>query len=124
MGQRFGPVTAKYSYPVTDFFSAPDSKGSSYLDLGFGYDVGSGFGINAHYGYQTLKGGAVLAQMDGSTPDNISDWKLGVTYGYEGWTFGLAYVATNRDYTAGTAALSNKNISGQQGVLNSSNQET
>ncbi len=117
VGGSFGPVTAKYSYAITDFFSAPNSKGSSYLDLGFTYDVGSGFGVNAHYGYQTLKGGAVVAQMDGSTPDNISDWKLGGTYTVDGWVLGLAYVATNRDYTAGTASLSNKNISGNTAVF-------
>ena len=48
IGGSWGPLTAKYSYAVTDFFSAPgpDSSGSSYLDLGFTYDVGSGFGVD------------------------------------------------------------------------------
>jgi uncharacterized protein (TIGR02001 family) len=119
IGGSFGPVTAKYNYAVSDFFSAPNSKGSSYLDLGFTYDVGSGFGVNAHYGYQSLKGDARASEIGGTFPgpNNISDWKLGATYTIDGWALGLAYVATNRDYTAGTASLSNKNISGNTGVL-------
>jgi uncharacterized protein (TIGR02001 family) len=119
VGGSFGPVTAKYSYAITDFFSAPNSKGSSYLDLGFTYDVGSGFGVNAHYGYQTLKGDARGAEIGGAFPgpNNISDWKLGGTYTVDGWVLGLAYVATNRDYTLGTASLSNKNISGNTAVF-------
>jgi len=117
IGGSFGPVSAKYNYAISDFFSAPNSKGSSYLDLGFTYDVGSGFGVNAHYGYQTLKGSAVMTEMNGSTPDNISDWKLGVTYTIDGWALGLAYVATNRDYSLGTAFVNGKNVSGNTGVL-------
>jgi len=115
LGGSWGPFTAKYSYAVTDFFSAPgpDSSGSSYLDLGFSYDLGSGFGVVAHVGYQTLKGGAVSwnSQIDGSTPDSITDYKLGGTYTIEGFVIGAAFVGTNRDYSFGTAALKGKNIS-------------
>ncbi len=117
IGGAFGPVTLKYNYAVSDFFSTPDSSGSSYLDLGFSYDLGHNFGVVAHYGYQRLKGGAVVTQIDGGTANNISDWKLGVTYTVDGWVIGLAYIATNRDLTGGTAALTNSNISGNTGVL-------
>ena len=113
VGGSFGPVSLKYYYAVSDFFSAPDSKGSSYLDLGFVYDFGNNFGVNAHYGYQYLKGDARAAEIGGQFPGpgNISDWKIGGTYTVDGWVFGLAYIGTNRNYTAGTAALTNKNIS-------------
>lgn len=119
IGASWGPLTAKYSYAVSDFFGAPDSKGSSYLDLGFAYDLGKGFGFVAHYGYQYLKGDARVAEIGGSFPgpNNVSDWKLGVTYTFDGWALALAYIDTNRSYTAGTAALTNKNISGATGVL-------
>ena len=119
IGASWGPLSAKYNYAVSDFFSAPDSKGSSYLDLGFAYDLGKGFGFVAHYGYQTLKGDARIAEIGGTPPgpDNISDWKLGVTYTIDGWAIALAYVDTNRSYTGGTAAPSNKDISGATGVL-------
>jgi len=113
----WGPLSLKYNYAVSDFFSAPNSKGSSYTDLGFSYDLGSNWGIVAHYGYQYLKGAAVVTQINGTTANNISDWKLGGTYTIDGWVIGLAYIATNRDLTYGTAALTNKNISGATGVL-------
>lgn len=115
----YGPVSLKYSYAVSDFFSAPDSKGSSYIDLGFVYDFGNKWGVLAHYGYQYLKGDARVPQIGGSFPgpDNYSDWKLGVTYTIEGWAIGLAYIDTNRNYTGGTAAANNTNISGATGVL-------
>lgn len=117
VGASWGPLTAKYSYAVSDFFSATDSKGSSYLDFGFSQDLGNGFGVNAHIGYQTLKGGAVVAQMDGSAPDSITDYKLGATYTVNGFVIGGALIGTNRDYTAGTASLSNKNISNNTFVV-------
>lgn len=117
VGGSWGPLTAKYSYAVSDFFSATDSKGSSYWDLGFSHDLGQGFGLTAHVGYQSLKGGAVLAQMDGSTPDSIVDYKLGATYTVNGFVLGGAFIGTNRDYTGGTAALSNKNISNNTFVV-------
>jgi uncharacterized protein (TIGR02001 family) len=115
IGGSYGPVSLKYNYAVSDFFSAPNSKGSSYLDLGFAYDLGNNFGVVAHYGYQTLKGGAIVPEIDGSTPDNISDWKLGGTYTIDGWALGLAYIATNRNY--GGYTVPTKNISNGTAVL-------
>lgn len=117
IGAGYGPLTLKYNYAVSDFFSAPDSRGSSYLDLGFAYDLGRNFGVVAHYGYQWLKGGAVVTQINGDRANNISDWKIGATYTIEGWVIALAYIATNRDLTGGTAALTNRNISGDTAVL-------
>jgi uncharacterized protein (TIGR02001 family) len=111
VGGSWGPLTAKYSYAVTDFFGVPDSDGASYFDLGFTYDVGSGFGVIAHVGYQTLKGAARVAQINGSTPDSITDYKVGGTYTIDGFVFGAALVGTNRDYSFGTASLNGKNIS-------------
>jgi len=113
----YGPVSLKYNYAVSDFFSTPDSKGSNYLDLGFNYDFGNSFGVVAHYGYQYLKGGARVPEMNGATPGpgNISDWKLGGTYTIDGWAIGLAYIATNRDYPGATVPT--KNISNATAVV-------
>ena len=108
----YGPVSLKYSQAVTDFFGAPDSKNSYYLDLGFSHDFGQGLGVNAHAGYQKLKGGAMVAQINNpALVDSITDWKLGVTYEMKGFVFGLSYIGTNRDLTGGTAAATNGNIS-------------
>lgn len=109
----YGPFSLKYSYPVSDFFSASDSKGSYYIDAGFNYDFGNNFGVNAHYGYQHLKGGAIVPEIDGQMPDNISDWKIGGTYTVDTWVFGLSYIATNRNYSSATG----KNISDGTAVV-------
>jgi uncharacterized protein (TIGR02001 family) len=115
VGVAWGPIAAKYSYAVTDFFSAPDSKGSWYFNVAASHDFGNGFGIIGAVGYQGLKGGAVIAQIDGSTPDNIVDYKLGATYTYKSYVFGLAYISTNRDYASVTDPA--KNISNGTALL-------
>lgn len=110
LGVSYGPVTAKYFYAVTDFFGFDDSDGSSYLDLGFAYDLGSGFGVNAHIGYQTLEGAAEVTEIGGSGPhDSVTDYKIGLTYTTgNGFVLGLAYISTNRDLSGSVAG---RNIS-------------
>jgi uncharacterized protein (TIGR02001 family) len=109
IGGSWGPLSAKYYYAVTDFFGADDSDGSWYINLAASHDFGNGFGVNAAVGYQGLKGGARAAEIGGSFPgpDNIVDYKLGGTYTIDGWAFGLAYIATNRDYAGYTRTGTN-----------------
>ena len=102
----------KYSYAVSDFFGINDSKGAWYLEGNGTYDLGNGFGLVGHLGYQALKKNARVVEIGQTTLiDNITDWKVGATYDWTGWVFTAAYVGTNRDLTGGTAAVSNKNIS-------------
>lgn len=108
----YATFSAKYSYAVSDFFGIEDSKGAWYLEGNGTYDLGNGFGLVGHLGYQKLKKNARVLEMGATTPvDDIFDWKLGATYDWSGWVFGASYVGTNRDLTGGTAALSNRNIS-------------
>ena len=112
IGGGFGPFSLKYSHAVSDFFGAPDSKNSYYVDGTINYDVGNGFALIGHVGYQKLKGDARITEIGGSSPvDSVTDWKLGVTYDLKGWLLGASYVATNRDFSLGTAAESTRNIS-------------
>ena len=102
----------KYSYAVSDFFGIHDSKGAWYLEANGTYDLGNGFGLLGHVGYQGLKKNARVTEIGQTTLiDSITDWKLGATYDLSGWVFTAAYVSTNRDLTGGTAAVSNRNIS-------------
>ena len=118
IGGSYGPFSLKYSHAVSDFFSAPDSKNSYYVDGSVTYDLGNGLGLVGHVGYQKLKGNARVVEIGGTTPeDSIVDYKLGVTYDLSGWLLGASYVSTNRDLTGGTAALSNRNISNGTVVL-------
>jgi uncharacterized protein (TIGR02001 family) len=89
VGGSFGPLSVKYYHAISDFFSIPDSKNSYYIDVGATYDLGGGFGVNAHVGYQKVKG-----LPSGSIDDN-TDYRIGVTYDYSGWVFGLAVVGNS-----------------------------
>ena len=120
VGASFGPVSAKVYYPMSDFFSAEDlytggnAEGSYYLDLSGAYDLGSGFGVSAHIGYQKLKGAAKLTEINGNVTSGYTDWKLGATYTFSnGFVAGLAYIDTNRDY----AGVTGKKISSSTGVF-------
>ena len=88
-------LTLKYSYAVTDYFSLPNSDGSSYLDLSANYDLGDGWGINGHVGHLWLQNYSV---------GDYTDWKLGVTKDIGGFVIGLSYVDTNADKTFYTSS--------------------
>ena len=114
IGAAYGPVSVKYYHAISDFFGVDDSKNSWYLDSAFAYDLGNGFGLVAHVGYQKLKKNARVVEINSSTPrDSIIDWKVGATYDIAGSGFilGASYIGTNRDLTGGVASLSNRNIS-------------
>lgn len=115
IGGSWGPLSAKYYYAVSDFFSLPDSKGSNYIVVSATHDFGGGFGINASFGYQSLKGGAAVTQINGSVASDITDYKIGATYDLDGWIFALAYITTNRDIAGFTSP--EKNISNGTAVV-------
>ena len=115
VGTSYGPVSAKFYYPLSDFFNAEqifgggNAGGSYYIDLSGAYDLGSGFGVNAHVGYQKLKGAAKVIEI-GKTAieDNIVDWKIGFTYGFSnGFVAAVSYIDTNRNLAGVTRNVSN-----------------
>ncbi|MFM1925563.1 MAG: hypothetical protein RIT44_1369 [Pseudomonadota bacterium] len=61
-----GVVTAKYSHALSNLFGNLNSKNSYYLDLSANVDLGNGFSLVPHVGYQKLKG---AANADGSYTD-------------------------------------------------------
>ncbi|HEY6354880.1 MAG TPA: TorF family putative porin [Burkholderiaceae bacterium] len=115
----WGPISLKYSYDASNFFGVPDSKGAYYFDATVNYPLTKEFSLIGHVGYQgNLKNGAQITEIDGSGPfSSLTDWKLGATYDLKGWLLGASYIDTNRSLTLGTAALSNKSISGSTLVL-------
>jgi uncharacterized protein (TIGR02001 family) len=107
IGASWGPVSLKYSYAFTNFFGLEgsgatagiDTKGSQYVDLSGAYTFDGGIGINGHVGYQYVKNYQTLGG-----PDNaVWDYKVGVTYDWTGWIFGLAVVGTSDKYFFMTA---------------------
>ncbi len=111
IGGSWGPISLKYNYAVSDFFSVDDSKGAYYLLLSGAHDFGNGFGVNGSVGYQGLKKQGYYTEIDGNQTWSVTDYKLQGTYTVDGWVLGLAYVTTNRDFSWGTASNSNRNIS-------------
>ena len=97
VGGSYGPVSLKYYYSFTDFFGlkAPgiDTKGSQYLDLTGTFDLGSGWGVVGHVGWQKIKRGRDIGLID----DSVLDYKIGVTYDIagSGWIGGLAVIGTS-----------------------------
>lgn len=94
----FGPVTAKYSHSVTNLFGTADSKGSGYADVSATFDVGGGFTLVPHVGYQKVKR---------NSAGSYTDYSLTLNKDYAGFTFGAAYVGTNTDAYKGGPDMKN-----------------
>lgn len=102
IGGSYGPVSIKYFYSFTDFFGLNsqalglpgniETKGSQYVDFSISHTFeGTGFGINAHAGFQKVKN----YQQLGSPKDDAWDYKVGATYDLSGFILGLAWVGTS-----------------------------
>jgi uncharacterized protein (TIGR02001 family) len=59
-----GPVTAKYSHAYSDLFGNAGTKNSYYLDLSAAFDLGGGFSLTPHVGYQKFKNLNVATYTD------------------------------------------------------------
>lgn len=100
----FGPATLKYSHAVTDTFGNTDSKNSFYLDASASFDLGGGWMLAPHLGYQKIKGpfGDAATYTDGS---------LTLSKDFNGFVPSIALVATDADkafYVPGPAGNSTK----------------
>lgn len=105
LGGSWKFLSAKVFYSVDDYFSArgmdstgavtgKSTKGTYYGDLSANFDLGDGWGINAHVGYTDVKN---VYNAD------YTDWKLGVTKDISGWVLGASYVGT--DAKGGTTGV-------------------
>jgi len=59
-----GPVTAKYSHSLSNTFGFDNSKGSYYVDLSANFDLGNGFSLVPHAGYQSIKNNKAASYSD------------------------------------------------------------
>ncbi len=125
-------LTLKYSKAISTYtFGVNESKGASYIDLSAVVPLGdSGINLQAHVGHQRYPSNSNLGYFttSGAVGGNNSlfsytDYKIGVTKDYAGFTFGLAYTYANTKDTAqdgDTTVYMNafgKNIGGSRGVL-------
>ena len=118
-------IALKYSYSIDDYFglrgwdatgasTGKSTKGTGYLDLSANYDIGDGWGINAHVGRLNLKNGY---------KGDYTDWKVGVTKDVGGWVFAASYIDTNAAGNCSGASsyqfycFTNKNSESASGTL-------
>ena len=126
IGWKF--ITLKYNYSVPKYLfawgdesaSGKDNRGSSYIDLSANYDLGNGWGVQGHVGYQDVRN---------YSSASYTDWKLGVTKDVGFGVVGLAYTDTDANGcgsssgaycfggSAGSASTSFKNVAKATAVL-------
>lgn len=75
----------KASYSLGDYFGAADSDGTVYWDASFNYELPAKVMLGLHYGITSATGSAV----------DYTDWKLGLSKEFSGFSFGLAYTDTD-----------------------------
>lgn len=102
IGASWKFISMKYSYAVTDYFSLPDSKGSSYLEMNGNFDLGDGWGVNGHVGHLFADDYKYAGTAADQSID-YTDWKVGVTKDVSGWVLGAAYVGTSANGDCGSA---------------------
>ncbi len=94
----YGPFTLKYSYAFSNLFGAPDSKGTTYTDLSATFDLGKGFSLVPHVGFQDFK------SNNGTNNDRLdyTDYTLTLNKDFgAGYTGSLTYVTVDQK-TEGT----------------------
>jgi uncharacterized protein (TIGR02001 family) len=92
----YGVFTGKVSISATPLFGVPKSKGSQYYDLSANFDLGSGFSLVPHIGYQNINGS--VAKDAGLSYADYS-LTLGKDFG-KGFSASLAVIATDADKNA------------------------
>jgi uncharacterized protein (TIGR02001 family) len=93
----YGPFSLKYSYSTTPFFSIGEgtkvsTKGSQYLDGTATFDLGDGWGVVGHAGWQQVRHYKDLGAPD----DSYADYKLGVTKDLSVWVLGASVIGTSK----------------------------
>jgi uncharacterized protein (TIGR02001 family) len=92
----YGVFTAKYSHSITNLFGTPDSKNSGYIDLSANFDIGNGFTLTPHIGYQSVSHNGNFS---------YTDYSLGVSKEFvKGLSVSLAAVGTDTKTIGGVKA--------------------
>jgi uncharacterized protein (TIGR02001 family) len=92
----YGITTVKYSHSVTNLFGFGESKNSNYIEAAAGFDVGGGFSVTPHLGYQRV-----------AKNSDFSYWDYSVTVSKEvipGLGLTAAIVGTDTKTIGGTDA--------------------
>lgn len=89
--------SARLNYSVTESFGTPDTKGSVYLDLNGAQDLGGGFSLLEHLGFNRKTGHDPVSGLSHRL-NNYTDYKIGAAYAFgEGVSLTLAHTWTTAD---------------------------
>ncbi|MGV0959074.1 MAG: TorF family putative porin [Limnohabitans sp.] len=104
----YGLFTAKYSHAISNLFGTPDSKNSYYVDLSAAFDLGNGYSLVPHVGYQKVKN---------TTNGSYTDYALTLAKDLgNGLSVTGALVDTNADKDFGYVTPAGK-ATGKSGVV-------
>jgi uncharacterized protein (TIGR02001 family) len=109
----WGPAYVKYNHAFTTLFGYPDSKHSSYLDIGANIGLPNNFMLNLHAGYQKVRG---ITSPDAS----YADFKVGVTKEFAalgGVSVSLAAITTNASESFYVSPVRSKYLGKDSAVL-------
>ncbi len=91
----YGPATLKYSHSTSNLFGFADSKGSGYVDLSATFELGDGYTLTPHIGYQKVKHNGDFS---------YTDYSLTLNKDFGGFLFGLSAVDTDTSAYVGANA--------------------
>ena len=115
----YGPATVKYSHSVTSLFGFGESKNSGYLEGAATFDLGSGFAITPHIGYQRVAGS--VGGVSNSSLFSYTDYAVtGAKDFGNGITVTLAVLGTSTRSVPGSFAYAspdNKNLGRSTAVI-------
>jgi uncharacterized protein (TIGR02001 family) len=88
----YGAAYAKLSDSTSNLFGTPNSKGSTYLDLGYTFDFGDGLTSAVHYGNQTIK---AVSPAPTNSVTAYNDYSLGLSKDFDGIVLSGTYLTTD-----------------------------
>lgn len=101
-GLSAGPVSAKVSQSLSNYFGTADSKNSRYYSLDFAQPLAKSLSAVAHVG---------RTDVNNSSQLNYTDWNAGLAYDIQGWVIsGKYYTNSNR----GTSFTGVNTVGGQR----------
>ena len=113
----YGAAYAKLSDSTTNLFGTPNTKGSTYVDLGYTFDFGNGLTSGLHFGNQTIKSTALSNQVTA-----YNDYSVALNKDFDGLVVSGTVLSTDfssrgtrQNYTLPGSA--NKNLAGTSFIL-------
>lgn len=117
IGASYGVASLKYYHSVGDFLGNKDTNGSRYWDLSATFDVGNGFSLTPHFGFQYLPRNSTSNTDDLA---NYSDYSLTLAKDFgNGFVASLTAIGTtaNRNFYTSSSTFGNSRYYGNNTVV-------